>query len=69
MSAGSFGLFDASELPIALKPPAYFKQLPRRLEADFCCPRCAYGWAGNPKPTAEEAAVEVEADPNGQATA
>lgn len=57
------GLFEASELPLALKPPAYFRVMPRKLDTDFCCPRCAYGWAGNPKPNAEDAVAEVEGDP------
>lgn len=66
--SSNLGLFDASELPLALKPPQYFKVLPRQLETDFCCPRCAYGWGGNPKPTAEDASTEVEADPTAPGT-
>lgn len=54
-------LFGADELPLQLTPPTHFKRLPRRLDVEFCCPRCSYGWGGNPKPTQEEAEAEVEA--------
>lgn len=67
MAGENLGLFEAAELPIALKPPAYFKQLPQRLDTEFCCPRCAYGWAGKPKPTVEDAVAEVESDPTPEA--
>lgn len=53
-------LFGDDELPVALRPPAYFRRVPKRLPVDFCCPRCAYGWGGNPKPTGDE---DLDADP------
>lgn len=35
-------------------PPQAFRRLPQRLEVDYCCPRCSYGWSGNPKPTTQD---------------
>lgn len=61
---GQESLFDAAELPVALKPPAYFKRLPQRLDTDFCCPRCAYAWGGNPKPTEQDAEALETAEPS-----
>ena len=55
-------LFGADELPLQLKPPAYFKRLPLRLETEFCCPKCTYAWAGNPKPNVEEVDLETSED-------
>jgi hypothetical protein len=53
-------LFDLAELPLQLTPPAAFRRLPRRLETEFCCPRCGYAWGGNPRQGAADADAELE---------
>lgn len=62
MADSSMSLFGAEELPLSLKPPQAFRVLPRRLATDYCCPRCAYEWATNPKPNAQEAEADLESD-------
>lgn len=62
MSGDSGSLFGDEELPIALRPPQAFRRLPQRLDVDYTCPRCSYGWSGKPKPTGEDAAADVESE-------
>lgn len=57
-------LFSADEIPLADKPPVAFRVLPKRLDVEYCCPRCAYAWAGPPK----AGAATIEFDPDAEET-
>jgi hypothetical protein len=35
-------------------PPGQFPEFGENIPTQFCCPKCAYRWSGNPNPGAEE---------------
>lgn len=45
-------MFDADtrERLEAATDPDEFELLPDQLDVEYSCPRCGYGWRGNPKP-------------------
>lgn len=60
--AGAITLFDVDEAsklagydPDSPNPPDAWPDFSRPIPTEFCCPRCAYAWRGNPKPGADEA--------------
>jgi hypothetical protein len=36
------------------EPPLDWPDFSDGIETEFCCPRCAYSWRGDPRPTVEE---------------
>ncbi len=60
-------LFDVGALSAAMGydpdspiPPEAWPNFSAGIEIEFCCPKCAYGWRGNPQPNAEETKVTDE---------
>lgn len=46
--------------PESSVPPEAWPDFSAGIEIEFCCPRCAYAWRGNPTPNvAEEAPLDA----------
>lgn len=64
--ASGGALFDVAALssmmgydPESPIPPEAWPDFSAGIPIEFCCPKCAYGWRGNPQPNAAE---ELPAD-------